>query len=76
MGERITVKLFATLRSNFSVPDSMELSSPRIIRDIINEIGIPEEKVTIIFVNSRHAEMGDLVRPGDVLSMFPPIGGG
>ena len=76
MEEQITVKLFATLGRVFSVPDSIELSSPRIVKDIIGEIGIPEEKVTIIFVNSRHAEMSDLVHPGDTLSLFPPVGGG
>lgn len=76
MGERITVKLFATLGRVFSVSDSIELSSPRVISEIIGDIGIPEEKVTIIFVNGRHARMTDVVCPGDVLALFPPIGGG
>ena len=76
MEEQITVKLFATLRRNFSIPPSIDVSSPRVIRDILRDIGIPDEKVTIIFVNNRHANLDDLVRPGDSLSLFPPIGGG
>jgi sulfur-carrier protein len=76
MGEQITVKLFAILRRDYSVPDSIDLCSSRIIADIIGDIGIEEGKVTIIFVNGRHADVNEHVHPGDVLSLFPAIGGG
>jgi len=76
MGERIEIKLFATLGRVFSVPDSIDLSSPWLIQDLIREIGIPDGKVTIIFVNSRHADKTDTVHPGETLSLFPPVGGG
>ena len=76
MDERITVKLFATLGRAYSVDESVDLTSSRTIREIIAAIGIPEEKVTIIFVNGRHAKITDTVHPGDSLALFPPIGGG
>ena len=76
MGEQIEIKLFATLGRVFSVPESMDLGSPRVIQDIVREIGIPDGKVTIVFVNSRHADMSDVVHPGETLSLFPPVGGG
>jgi hypothetical protein len=72
----ISVKLFATLGRNFSVKDTVDLSSPRRVGDIIAEIGIPPEKVTIMFIDGRHAQPADLVNPGQTLSLFPPIGGG
>ncbi|MBN1686441.1 MAG: MoaD/ThiS family protein [Spirochaetales bacterium] len=76
MDQRITVKLFAGLNRNFAVPDSIDLTSAHKIGEIITAIGIPEKKVSIIFVNNRHAKVTDVVRPGDVLALFPPIGGG
>ena len=76
MDERITVKLFATLGKHFVVPDSIDLTSPHTIREILSAGDIPEEKVTIMFINGRHAKVTDIVHPGDVLALFPPIGGG
>jgi len=76
MDERITIKLFAGLGSAFPVDDSIDLVSPRSVREIVADLGIPEEKVTIIFINGKHASMADVVRPGEVLALFPPIGGG
>jgi len=76
MDERITVKLFAGLGENFPIPDSTDLSVPRTVQELIKEIGIPEEKAAIIFIDNRHAKLADTVRPGEVLALFPPIGGG
>lgn len=47
MDEQITVKLFATLGRSFTLPDSIDLTSPRTIREILSAADIPEEKVAI-----------------------------
>ena len=76
MGENIEIKLFAGLGRNFSVPDSFDLTKPHTVSEILVASGIPEEKAAIVFIQNRHAKLTDTVRPGEVLAIFPPIGGG
>lgn len=76
MNKEITVKLFATLGERYSLPESYDLTVPRKIADIIRGAGIPSGKVTIMFVDGRHAGPNDEVHPGQTLSLFPPIDGG
>jgi molybdopterin converting factor small subunit len=76
MMERIEVKLFATLRKKFPVPESVEFRKSCSVGKILQTLGIPAEKVSIALVNGRHAELEDSVKPGDTLALFPPIGGG
>lgn len=72
----IKVKTFATLNTLFpSVPDFPLNEGDRVL-DIMNRIGIPPKKVTIIFINNVHAEPVSPLKDGDVLGLFPPIGGG
>lgn len=76
MDKKIAVKLYATLGRNYSIPESTDLSVARKVSDIIKAAGIPEGKVTILFIDGRHAKPDDMVSPGQTLSLFPPIGGG
>lgn len=76
MDERIRIKLFAGLGRKFVIPDSVDLSKPQTVREILAACDIPEEKAAIVFIQNRHAKLDDTVRPGEVLAIFPPIGGG
>lgn len=76
MMEKIEVKLFATLRKNFPFPDNIEFRESCSVGEILQSLGVPAEKVAIALVNGRHADLADIVTPGDTLSLFPPIGGG
>jgi molybdopterin synthase sulfur carrier subunit len=46
------------------------------VRDILASLKIPEEDVSIIFVNGRDRDVDAVVRDGDTLAVFPPVGGG
>jgi len=72
----ITVKLFATLRNNrFDICDFDYPPGTKVI-DIVQGLGLPEKEVTLILINGRHGEFPTELREGDVLAMFPPVGGG
>jgi molybdopterin synthase sulfur carrier subunit len=74
--QTIRVKIFADLR-RFQEPEiDYRLNGSTAISSILDNLKIPRQKVTIIFVNGKHANPGDCVAPGDVLSLFPPVGGG
>jgi molybdopterin synthase sulfur carrier subunit len=73
---KITVKLFATLRRGRFENDTKKFPSATTVRDVIEKLNIPDEKVSIIFVNGRHAKREHKLEDGDRLALFPPVGGG
>jgi sulfur-carrier protein len=72
----VKVKLFASLRKGrFDVED--RLYQPGLTcRKVVDEIGIPEDAIRLIFINGRHASLEDQLADGDTLALFPPLGGG
>ena len=77
----IEVKLFASLRDylpkgseRFSC--KMEIGGQTRIQDILVRLGIPEEMPKIILVNGVHGKKEQILKEGDVLSVFPPVAGG
>lgn len=73
---RINAKLFATLQRDRFESRDFDVPEGSTVRDVIRSIGIPAEQVTLIFINNRHSTLEALLSDGDVLALFPPIGGG
>jgi molybdopterin converting factor small subunit len=74
--KRILIKVFATLRK-FRVPEAEEeFPQEASVAEILDGIGIPEEKAAVIFINGRHGELTFVPSDGDTLAIFPPVGGG
>jgi molybdopterin converting factor small subunit len=46
------------------------------VGDVLAGLPIPAGEVCTFFVNGRHAERGQALQEGDVLSVFPAAGGG
>ena len=77
----IEVKLFATLRDylpkgsdRFSC--KLEIDGTTRIRDIVARLKIPEDIPKIILLNGIHGKEDQVLKEGDVLSIFPPVAGG
>ena len=77
----IEVKLFATLRdylpqgsSRFSC--KMEVDGQTRVQDVLLKLKIPEEMPKIILVNGIHGKNDQILKDGDILSVFPPVAGG
>lgn len=77
----IEVKLFATLRDylpkgsgRFSC--KMEINGQTRIQDILSNLKIPDDIPKIILVNGIHGKLEQVLKEGDVLSIFPPVAGG
>lgn len=74
----ITVKLFAQYREGrFKVEVRQYLEGTKAI-DIIKELGIDKEALPlgVLLVNGRHKEEFVELKEGDILSLFPKVGGG
>ena len=72
----VTVKLFATLREGRFEEEVRRYDPDTTVGQIAEDLGIPEADVKIVFVNNRHAGLDRVLCEGDVVGIFPPIGGG
>jgi len=76
---KLELKLFATLRPYLkgACEDGvLEMPEEATVTDVIERMKLPEEQVRLIFVNGRHAGRDQVLRPGDRVGIFPPVGGG
>jgi sulfur-carrier protein len=73
---QVTVKLFANFRINRFKQEVREYASTITVGEIVEELGIPDSEVGIIFINGRNASMNQILEEGDTLSLFPLVGGG
>lgn len=77
----VTVRLYATLgrygrEERAGMPCMIELSEDATLYDLISQLKIPPEETRITFVNGIIQESGWKLQDGDVVGVFPPIGGG
>lgn len=73
---QVTIKLFANFRINKFKQETREYDSTKTVGVIVEELGIPNSEVGIIFINGRNASMDQILKDGDTLSLFPLVGGG
>ena len=73
---RITVKLFATFRNNRFKITQQDTPERTVCRSIILGLGLTEEEIGVVMVNGRHAIIEHILHEGDILSLFPLVGGG
>jgi molybdopterin synthase sulfur carrier subunit len=77
----VQVFLSATLRAFVPEYDpaagrTVALADDAEVREVCRSLGIPEEKVKIVMVNGRNAELADRLAGGERVALFPPVGGG
>ncbi len=73
---RVTIKLFATLRQGMFDEAIRDVPEGTTIGELIDGLNLAEGHVTLVFLNGRHSGTGASLSDGDVVSLFPPIGGG
>lgn len=73
---RVTVKLFATFRSGRFLVETRDYPPGTPVGYILDELALPEKELGAIFVNFRHAEKDYVLKEGDIVSIFPLVGGG
>ena len=72
----IEVRLFATLREGRGKVQMLPAENFSCAGDIIRHLDIPAEEVAILLVNGFHQKPDYAVKDGDVVALFPPVGGG
>ena len=78
---RVTIKLFATLTrykkdARAGRPFELDLPEHAVVKDVLDLLQIPAGETKIVFINNIIQELDTALKEGDVVGMFPPVGGG
>lgn len=73
---KISVKLFATLRKHRFTGEEQDYPEGVTVRDVLVSLMIPEKEAAIILINGCHGKPDSPLKEGDLLAVFPPVGGG
>ncbi len=73
---QITVKLFASFQTGRFQCDVRSYPESTLVSHILQELAIPESEVGIILLNMIHAKSDQSLAEGDILAIFPLVGGG
>lgn len=72
----VKVRLFATLRQGRQKEMHIEVEENTFAHEIISMLRITKEEIAILLVNGRDGKLDSVLKDGDVISLFPPVGGG
>ena len=72
----IEVRFFATLRQGRGKITQIPAEEAACAGVILRRFEIPAEEVAILLINGFHSKPEDAVKDGDIISLFPPVGGG
>jgi sulfur-carrier protein len=73
---QVTVKLFASFRTGRTPIETREYPPGSRVADVVSQQGIPEAEIGIMLINSRHVHLDRELADGDILAIFPLLGGG
>ena len=78
---KIEVNLYATFKKYIknetgANPSVMDVEDSTCVKDVIQKLKIPVDYVKLIFINGVHAKVDTILKDGDRLGLFPPVGGG
>jgi sulfur-carrier protein len=78
---RVEVRLYATLRkyTNDLGPGESQVlvfDDNSLLRDLFDKLKIPIKEIKTTFVNGTRQDENYVLRDGDRIGIFPPIGGG
>ncbi|MFX1364824.1 MAG: MoaD/ThiS family protein [Promethearchaeota archaeon] len=74
----VTIKFFATLRQYGPEKELLKIPEDSKVKLLFDMYNIPKnERRAIILINGRpHKDLETILKDGDLVSIFPPIGGG
>jgi molybdopterin converting factor small subunit len=74
----VHLNLFAALRSHIAGAPSaeLEIEPGQTIGELLDRLGIREEHTRMVFLDNRAARRDHRLQGGEVLDVFPALGGG
>ncbi|BHH83538.1 MoaD/ThiS family protein [Desulforhopalus sp. 52FAK] len=72
----ITVKLFAYFRDNRFNIEKWDIQPGTTVGSIVDSLDIDREEVGVLMINHKHTQFEVEPQEGDILAIFPVVGGG
>lgn len=73
----IDLNLFVTLSGYLPEHSKcFEIHEDTTVEKLIRDLGIPDELVKLIFINGKRQDRNYVLKQGDRVGLFPPVGGG
>ena len=77
----VEINLFASLakfmpEKTGGKPCTLDIGKGTTIKKLLQRLAVPEKDIKLIFLNGVHADSGKILKNGDRVGVFPPIGGG
>ncbi len=72
----ITVKLFASFRAGRFDIETGDYPAGTTVADVADSLKLPQSELGIMMINNRHVKLDRLLVEGDILALFPLLGGG
>lgn len=72
----VTVKLFATFRDGRFKIEEKDLPEESRVLDVLQPLNIKPEEIAICLLNGKNVNEHNVLNDGDILALFPPVGGG
>jgi len=73
---KVEVRLFSIFRDGREKRYSLDLEEGTTPKNIIDMFKIDENEIAILLINGRDGKIDTTLMNNDVLSLFPPVGGG
>lgn len=73
---KVEVRLFAYFREGRDKKQVMELGKSTTILQVLDKLNINKDEARIVLLNGMDGPLDRELQNGDVLSLFPPVGGG
>jgi molybdopterin converting factor small subunit len=77
MQSHIQIKLFASLQKfmpasaeNYAIEDGITVGA------LLEQLDIPQDMIKLVFVDNVRAELTSILKGGERVGIFPPVGGG
>ena len=73
---QIEVRLFAYFREGRFKKKNIEVNESTTLLDVLNDLKIDKEDVSLILISGKDGKFDSKFKDGDILALFPPVGGG
>ena len=73
---KVTIKLFASFQKGRFAVEARDVPPATTVEAVVGDLHIPIAQIGVLMANGRHVDLDHPLGEGEVLAIFPVIGGG
>ena len=77
MESHIQIKLFASLQKFMpATADNYPIEAGITVGTLLEQLDIPQDMIKLVFIDNVRSELTSILKGGERVGIFPPVGGG